>query len=41
LARTLVGLLTRIAAKVTAYTYGPYVDRRLGRQQGRVKALWA
>lgn len=41
LARTLVGLVTRIAAKVTAYTYGLYVNRLLGRPQGRIKELWA
>ena len=27
LAKTLTGLVTRIAAKVTAYTYGFYVNR--------------
>ncbi len=41
LARTLVGLVTRIAAKVSAYTYGLYVNRLLGRPQGRIKELWA
>jgi hypothetical protein len=41
LAKTLVGLAIRIAAKVTAYTYGLYVNRLLGRPQGRIKALWA
>jgi hypothetical protein len=41
LASTLVGLATRIAAKVTAYTYGFYVNRVLGRPQGHVKELWA
>jgi hypothetical protein len=42
LAKTLVGLATRIvAAKVAAYTYGCYVDRFLGRAQGRIKELWA
>jgi len=41
LAKTLVGLVTRIAAKVAAYTYGLYVNRLLGRPQGRVKELWA
>lgn len=41
LAKTLVGLATRIAAKVTAYTYGLYVNRILGRAQGRIKELWA
>jgi hypothetical protein len=41
LAATLVGLVTRIAAKVCAYTYGLYVNRLLGRPQGRIKELWA
>jgi Transposase DDE domain len=40
LATTLVGLATRIAAKVTAYTYGFFVNRLLGRPQGRIKELW-
>ncbi len=41
LAKTPVGLAIRIAAKVTAYTYGLYVNRLLGRPQGRIKELWA
>lgn len=41
LAKTLVGLATRIAAKITAYTYAFLVNRRLGRPQGRIKDLWA
>ena len=41
LATTLVGLATRIAAKITAYTYGFYVNRVLGRPQGHIKELWA
>ena len=41
LARTLVGLATRIAAKLAAYTYGCYVNRFLGRPQGRIRELWA
>lgn len=41
LATTLVGLATRIAAKITAYTYGFYVNRVLGRSQGHIKELWA
>jgi hypothetical protein len=41
LATTLVGLATRIAAKITAYTYAFLVNRRLGRTQGRIKELWA
>jgi hypothetical protein len=41
LATTLVGLVTRIAAKITAYTYAFLVNRRLGRPQGHIKELWA
>lgn len=41
LAKTLAGLATRIVAKVAAYTYGFYVNRLLGRPQGRIKELWA
>jgi len=41
LATTLTGLVTRIAAKLAAYTYGLYVNRLLGRPQGRIKELWA
>jgi hypothetical protein len=41
LAKTLVGLATRIVAKIAAYTYGCYVNRLLGRPQGWIKALWA
>jgi hypothetical protein len=42
LAKTLVGFATRIAAKITAYTYGfYYVNRLLGRPQGHIKELWA
>lgn len=41
LATTLVGLITRIAAKMTAYTYAFLVNRMLGRPQGRIKELWA
>ena len=41
LAKTLVGLAIRIAAKLTAYTYGLYVNRVLGRPQGGIKELWA
>lgn len=40
-AKTLVGLVTRIAAKAAAYTYGLYVNRFLGRPRGRVKEPWA
>jgi hypothetical protein len=41
LATTLVGLATRIAAKITAYTYAFLINRILGRPQGRIKELWA
>jgi hypothetical protein len=41
LATTLTGLATRIAAKITAYTYAFMVNRKLGRPQGRIKELWA
>ncbi len=41
LATTLVGLVTRIAAKITAYTYAFLINRMLGRPQGRIKDLWA
>ncbi len=41
LATTLIGLATRIAAKIAAYTYAFLVNRMLGRPQGRIKELWA
>ncbi|MCA1731920.1 MAG: transposase [Actinobacteria bacterium] len=41
LAKTLVGLVTRIVAKICAYTYAFLVNRLLGRTQGRIKDLWA
>ena len=41
LATTLVGLVTRIAAKICAYTYAFLVNRRLERPQGQIKDLWA
>jgi hypothetical protein len=41
LASTLVGLATRIAAKIAAYTYAFAVNRTWGRPQGRIKELWA
>jgi hypothetical protein len=41
LATTLVGLATRIAAKICAYTYAFLLNRMLGRHQGRIKELWA
>jgi hypothetical protein len=41
LATTLVGLATRIAAMICAYTYAFLVNRMLGRPQGRIKGPWA
>jgi len=41
LATTLIEMVTRIAAKVTAYTYAFLTNRMLGRLQGRIKELWA
>src|SRR5512132_148516 len=41
LATTLVGVATRITAKIAAYTYAFAVNRTLGRPQGRIKELWA
>jgi hypothetical protein len=41
LATTLVGLATRIAAKIAAYTYAFAVNRMLARPQGHIKELWA
>jgi hypothetical protein len=29
------------ATKVAAYTYGCYINRLLGRPQGRIKEVWA
>jgi hypothetical protein len=40
LATTLTGLATRIAAKITAYTYAFYINRMLGRSLGKIKELW-
>jgi hypothetical protein len=40
LATTMVGLATRIAAKIAAYTYAFLVNRVLGRPQGHIKELW-
>jgi hypothetical protein len=39
LAKTLVGLATRIATKIAAYTYAILVNRLLRRPQGRIKSL--
>ena len=41
LATTLVGLATRIAAQICAYTYALMVNRMLARPQGHIKELWA
>jgi hypothetical protein len=41
LATTLIGLATRIAAKICAYTYALLINRILGRSQGHIKELWA
>ena len=41
LATTLIGLATRIAAKICAYTYAFFVNRHLDRPQGHIKELWA
>ena len=41
LATTIIGLVSRIAAKITAYTYAFYINRLLGRPQGRIKELWS
>ena len=41
MATTLVGLVTRIAAKITAYTYAFLINRTMGRPQGQIKELWA
>lgn len=41
LARSIIGLASRIAAKITAYTYAFYINRLLSRPQGRIKELWA
>jgi hypothetical protein len=41
LATTLIGLATRITAKIAAYTYALMVNRLLGRPQGHIKELWS
>jgi hypothetical protein len=41
LATTLTGIVMRIVAKITAYTFGFYINRLLGRPQGKIKELWA
>lgn len=41
LAKTLTGIVMRIVAKIAAYTFGLYINRLLGRAQGKIKELWA
>jgi hypothetical protein len=41
LAKSLTGVVMSIVAKITAYTFGSYINRMLGRPQGRIKELWA
>ena len=41
LATTLTGIVMRLVAKITAYTFGFYINRLLGRPQGKIKELWA
>jgi hypothetical protein len=41
LAKSLTGIVMRIVAKITAYTFGFYINRELGRPQGKIKELWA
>jgi Transposase DDE domain len=41
LSTTLVGLATRIAAKICAYTYAFLINRMMDRPQGKIKELWA
>lgn len=41
LAKTLTGIVMRLVAKLTAYTFGYYINRLLGRPQGKIKELWA
>jgi Transposase DDE domain len=41
LATSIIGLASRIAAKICAYTYAFLVNRKLGRPQGKIKELWA
>lgn len=41
LAKSLTGIVMRVVAKITAYTFGFYINRMLGRPQGRIKELWA
>ena len=41
LATTLTGVVIRLVTKIAAYTFGFYVNRLLGRPQGRIKELWA
>ena len=41
MAKPLVGLATRIATKIAAYTYAFLANRLLGRPQGRIRYLGA
>ena len=41
LATTLTGIVMRLVAKITAYTFAFYINRLLGRPQGKIKELWA
>lgn len=41
LATTLTGIVIRLVTKIAAYTFGFYVNRMLGRPQGKIKELWA
>jgi hypothetical protein len=41
LATTLTGIEMRVVAKIAAYTFGFYINRMLGRPQGKIKELWA
>ena len=40
LATPIIGLASRIVAKITAYTYAFYINRLLGRPRDRIKELW-
>ncbi len=41
MAGMLIGLATRTAARLAAYTYAFFVNRLLGSPQGRIEDLWA
>ena len=40
MAKKMTGLATRVAAKMTAYTYAFLVNRLPSRPQGHIKGLW-